>query len=207
MNIDSLEIIPAVGIGAFRLGVSLESLTATLENYTLQSKGSYIDLRWNDFTFGIEKINGICSYISLQKNSRYKFAGSIGIGSTLADLKKLGYTYYEADEMFVPYQLVGHNGISFQINEEDDDDDDYDDTNFVYDECKYPIEYITVFTCFKEGDRVKKYTGYVEGREPEYIHGVVRKVFDNPREQYEVEFDGKVETCLPYELRLVAAEE
>jgi hypothetical protein len=118
-----------------------------------------------------------------------KIGGTLGLGDTLKDIERQGYTWYEASETIVTYQIAGLNGIALKLANTDDAG--------AYDESILPITAITVFSCPEVGSEVEL-IAYPNGKEgvPNETHGIVRAVYDTPHEAYDVDFpDGKILRC------------
>lgn len=74
-----------------------------------------------------------------------KFKNTIGIGSTLTDIKKYIGEYYDPYEIIPTYDIKDCDGICFQLLDIDALTDDYIEYDYDAIEKLLPIEYISIF--------------------------------------------------------------
>lgn len=135
MKIDNAPIIPGIGIGNIKLGITREQLLdiigSDFEERFLES-GSVIGVE--NAKFWIDE-NNCLSHIGVHKDFSGKYKEFIGIGSTLQDVKNYIGDYIEVYDAYEPEK---ERGISFELEDIDD-----------WDELTAPIEYIHVFRVTK----------------------------------------------------------
>ena len=129
MKITDGEIIPCVGIGEFKLGMSLSEITNILGSDCKERElgiGSQIITENARFWF---RENSLVQ-IGVTKGFEGKY-NNIGIGSTLTDVKKY-FGDYECN--CDTYNPIGKKGMCFELEDIDD-----------WEELSVPIEWIFIF--------------------------------------------------------------
>ena len=130
------DIIPGKGIGKLRLGMSRAQVEETIKEYTVDARCATDVLMCGDVQIWVHKEKDAVTQILVEGSFKGKFAGIIGIGSTLSDVQNLLHLEWYDD--LDATHLKGVPGICFELV---DTDDEYD-----WDELTAPIEYISVFS-------------------------------------------------------------
>ncbi len=139
MQIVEGELIPGVAIGEYYIGMKVEDLVKKIgDDYTEEYLGRgewkiYIEnaMIWiNEYGFVDE--------IGVTRGFQSAYQGRIRIGTTLNEIEEM-YGGYE--EGYDTYNLIGVDGMCFQLEDEDDDDIPDDE----WDERKVPIEWIFIY--------------------------------------------------------------
>lgn len=129
------NILPAQGIGAFSLGMSYNQIMELTKDFEIEELDNSFIIICADVKLWIDKDSEKCTQILVQKDFKGKYHGSIGIGSTLADINRLGLEWYEDLDA---YFIRDIEGICFEIADTENTDDKWD-------EKQMPIAYIAVF--------------------------------------------------------------
>ncbi len=129
------KVIPNVGIGPFRLGMSTKELEKIICDYTIENRTNGILKVYHveNAQFFFDK-NDALQQAGVSFGFKSKYLDAIGIGDTVKELTKLGYEYYEE---FDDYLIRGVDGICFELGDTNSDDD--------WNEKEAPIEWIFVY--------------------------------------------------------------
>ncbi|MCH5268464.1 MAG: hypothetical protein J1E62_08985 [Lachnospiraceae bacterium] len=139
MKIENGEIIPGVGIGEFKIGMSKEELLEILGDDYTESYLSGVDWKLDieNAAFWIHKHYGV-RQIGVWGDFKGSYKGSVKIGTTLSEIQEMFGAYEEAGGIIdAIYEIVGVDGMCFEL----DDLDDWDD----WDELIAPINVIFVY--------------------------------------------------------------
>jgi hypothetical protein len=134
MKILEGDILPGIGIGNFKLGITRDELLSRLGDDYMQresGEGGIIDIGNASFWIGND---GRVNQIGVSGDFKGKYKEVMGLGTIAEDVKKYVDDYVE---VWDGYELENVRGICFQLG--DAGDDSY------WDEQKAPIEWIGVF--------------------------------------------------------------
>lgn len=143
MKITDGPIVPAVGIGNIKLGMTKAELTDKIGESFKEKKlgiGCRLDIENAAFWTGED---GRVWQIGVRGDFKGKFRDTIGIGSTLRDVEKYIGNYAP---VYYTYELEGIKGICFELEDID---------TKPWDERTAPIEWIFVY----ELDNAEKASG------------------------------------------------
>lgn len=131
------DIMPGVGIGVIRLGMNLKQLEEIVGGeYNVDDREDYTVLVCDDVWIWVNKERDAATQILVCDGFAGKYAGCIGIGSTLSDVKRmLNVDWHDELDVFV---LNDAPGMCFELDEMDE----YEE----WDELIAPITMISVFS-------------------------------------------------------------
>ena len=131
------DIIPKQGIGNLMLDMTFDEVKSIVKDFEIDERSGAFVVVCEDVKLWIDNETMKCTQILVTGDFTGKFNNIIGIGSTLGDIVKLGYEWY--DDLFA-YYIKGIDGICFELADIDDDED-----NDEWDELTVPIAHISVF--------------------------------------------------------------
>lgn len=137
------DIIPAKGVGILKLGMSFEQITELMEDYQVEDLGEAWLVGGGDVQIWINKKKNAAYQIMVFGGFQGKFADTIGIGSTLGDVKEhLNLEWHDELDATV---LDTVPGICFQPDDSGEDSEGAVEEDYATYELKEPIGYISVF--------------------------------------------------------------
>lgn len=133
------EIIAGKRIGNFELGMPYETLIKKIKEHGSirinKTKGfSSTILTCFPYRFWIDDTSKQITQITVSSGYQGKFLDSIGIGSTLHDIKSIAGEYYEDLDVF---KLKLYPGICFEVGDSG--------TDAFWDELSAPVEDISIY--------------------------------------------------------------
>ena len=130
------DILPGTGIGVLRLGASFNQLRETIKNFKTRDLPDYTLIVCANAKVWVSKEKDAATQILVFGDFRGKYAGCIGIGSTLFDVRsRLGQSWHDDLDVYVLDKVPG---MAFELGSSDDEDE--------WDELTAPIEHICVYT-------------------------------------------------------------
>lgn len=175
MKIEYGEIIPGVRLGEFTIGMKKEDVIEKINNNCKE------EIQWDAYNHRIYLENAIIGFddndfvegISVTKGFKGRYNGILIIGSTLETISKtLGSCKQFDGPVTVDYKIVGIEGLSFGLEENDDDVDEDD----IWCEKNLSIEWLTIYrireTATQMADSIvhqfdtffgKRFTDYIIG--------------------------------------------
>jgi len=128
------DIIPKQGIGNFMLGMTFDEIKSMVDDFCIEEHRNVFIVVCDNIQFWIKNETKKCKQILVTGDFSGKFNDIIGIGTTLDDIEKLGYEWYDDLDA---YFIKGIDGICFELADTDEE---------VWDELTAPIAHISVFS-------------------------------------------------------------
>ncbi|MCC6604913.1 MAG: hypothetical protein IT327_17020 [Anaerolineae bacterium] len=133
------EIIAGKRISSFELGMHLEALIEKfedmgIENFERRKLHSTTLITAPSYMFWIDDDSKQVTQITVSAGFQGKFLDTVGIGSTLGEVKETAGEYYEELDVF---KLKDYPGICFEVGDSG--------TDTCWDETNAPVEDISVY--------------------------------------------------------------
>lgn len=129
------DVVPGVGIGVLKLGMSFEEVRDIVKDFNVNDLSDCYIIECDDVDIWVNKEKDKVTQILVKDTFAGLYAGTIGIGSTLADVKdKLQMSWHDEYDVYI---LDEAEGMGFELGSTEDEDD--------WDELTAPIEYMFVF--------------------------------------------------------------
>lgn len=131
------QIIPGKRVGKYGLGITYRELIKLFQSENIEHKEKILPtclkIETKDMAFLLE--NSIVTQITVFGDFKGKLCGTIGIGSSLTEVKEHIGDIKSGEFDIVPtYELKDTNGICFELKDDSD-----------WDENKTPIDAISIF--------------------------------------------------------------
>lgn len=146
-DINYWQITPNVGVGEFHMSDGWNVVEKYMKShgirYVVEKNRTYYSMKTDNIIIAFDKNKRIFA-ISVFNDFKGKISNSIGLGSTLHDVKRYLGEYIDGFNDYYPtYELTNIKGIEFKLS----DDDKYDCIMDVseWDETIVPIVEITVW--------------------------------------------------------------
>ena len=129
------DILPGTGIGVLRLGASFDQLRETIKDFETRDLPDYTLIVCTNVKIWVSKEKDAATQILVFGDFQGKYAGCIGIGSTLSDVRAwLGQSWHDDLDVTILDKVPG---MGFELGSSDDE--------YEWDELTAPIECICVF--------------------------------------------------------------
>ncbi len=166
MKIQVGDVLPGIGIGDFRLGITKEELLGVIGNDYVKRQGSSAEIiEIENATFWVSGDERV-QKIEVRDDFIGKYKNLIGLGSTLEDVRKYVENYVEVD---YTYELESTGEIYFVLVKDGEEISrrfyDENGDNEELDELKIPIGAIGVFLEDELKDGEEKVLDKVIGKE------------------------------------------
>lgn len=130
------DIVPQTRIGSIELGMGYAQLKKIMTEFELDQRNDAYVMIAGDVQVWVDKKTNQATQILVENGFKGKYAGSIGLGSTLNEVKKaLNKNWYEELDV---YFIEGVPGICFSLEDSGDDHEQWDPSSA-------PFDYIAVF--------------------------------------------------------------